>query len=526
MSDVATQTRALVAADTVGATEADLALINENTLKPLAPGDVFIFTAIPSNDLVDSYYTQMALSSLENYERDLKEGRALMNSHRRLDTLPLGYSFDGELNRSAMTLAGRYYMQRGLNLGTVNTDEVVRAVEGGTCRDVSIGFKAGWYKCKICGNDLMDYEKCSHVPGVRYDKVLCTAWVEDGYLAETSLVFDGATPGALVTKAQHMVDCRMLEPGDRARLEDVLQTRFNLPAAYGVGVDLADRKERSHLDRQWAETDLMWTFTVRETGEFHPDTTRAMAPDEGVTALFGKLRADTGKIEDKALKLQAMLFKREQFETLDAARSWLDERQEWFTSAKEGGASMDGEDKDRSTEEPQDAPTDETPTDAPTDEGDGTGENDSGPTLDEVDALVASYEEASGEHYTAPGDRDLMGALEGRDVDTLVRDAKAGAAFLGDLVEETVKERVRAQGDKFDADKYREMLLKSGDVDFIRSELAAHGVEKSQVLTAGRVTPAEDPEGTPPEVRESAAERDARIEKASAANVEMLKKRK
>ena len=80
---------------------------------------------------------------------------------------------------------------------------------------------------------LRDIE-CRHWPGFEYDikdgdttrKVMATATVEDALLSEVSAVYDGATPGAGVLKAQREADAgrlnsqqlRMLETRYRVRL--------------------------------------------------------------------------------------------------------------------------------------------------------------------------------------------------------------------------------------------------------------------------------------------------------------------
>jgi hypothetical protein len=223
--------------------EADLALINRLARSPLKAEDLFAFDCVPSTDAIDSYWTRQAPSSMANYARDAMLGVALMNSHRTSPwmgeiELPIGRSYYGEVQAPAegtldalTRLFVKAYMLRNYqpNQKTANTDELIRGIEAGVIFDLSIGFKPGWYRCSICGLDLFDRD-CPHFPGAKYgesgSKVRAYAWVEDAHLGEFSTVYDGATPGAGIVKAQRAVEAGTLDRKAITDLEDCYQVRL------------------------------------------------------------------------------------------------------------------------------------------------------------------------------------------------------------------------------------------------------------------------------------------------------------
>jgi hypothetical protein len=75
-------------------------------------------------------------------------------------------------------------------------------------------------------------------------------------------------------------------------------------------------------------------------------------------------------------------------------------------------------------------------------------------------------------------------------IDSLKPRADRGDKWLASLIEDAVKERVRAEGQTdFDApkaDRYRVMLRASGDADFIQDEIASWKRKAEAALGGGR----------------------------------------
>jgi len=222
----------------------------------------FFFTARASNQTVDSYFTRMNETSLNNYAQDATDpGVQFMVSH---DVMEVGFG---------RSLAGRvtgpkgnkeclidFYTIPGLRAGNVSSDEFINGSRAGIYADVSIGFNPKAMICNICGNDWMrrwmdmwddSVDSCTHWPGMEYEiekgrkntKVTCVLDVQDARLNEVSLVYDGATPGAgiaAVDMARMMSARGQLNPVERQALENIYRVRIAAPPGLYGGVELGD----------------------------------------------------------------------------------------------------------------------------------------------------------------------------------------------------------------------------------------------------------------------------------------------
>ena len=216
----------------------------------------FFFSAVVSTDLLDSYFTHMHRSSLENFATQLTNGISLQDSHdtRRLG---LGQSLAGTFIRSNGTLPSRtigdFMILPGLNVSGTPTSNVIAAIRGGAVRDMSAGFYGGQWICDLCGEPVwggdLDRATCPHFPGrtyeVRGEPKLATAEIRDASLAEASLVYDGATPGAGVLKARAAALDGRLKPDEIAQLETCY--RIKLPAATRLFAGVALQREEASM---------------------------------------------------------------------------------------------------------------------------------------------------------------------------------------------------------------------------------------------------------------------------------------
>ncbi len=255
----------------------------------------FFFAAEISSNRMDAYFTRMAPTSLRNYAADAQTGVSFQDSHNWRQ-LGFGRSLTGQYQEQGDGLAivtADFYTVPGLRLNNVSTDDLIRGIRAGLISDVSIGFYGGQFRCSICGNDMLDWwGDCYHVPGVEYEqrdaagnvtgKVLAFAWVEDARLSEVSAVYDGATPGAAILKAQHEADNGRLRP-ETARLLEA-RYRIKLPGARPThrGVELpTPTTQEVEMNDQHEER----TAPAAETPTLHGDSTlqaiRALLPQEG-----------------------------------------------------------------------------------------------------------------------------------------------------------------------------------------------------------------------------------------------------
>ena len=228
-----------------------LRVINERHARSELSGeDVYLFPGVLSTQAVDYYGTRMSPRSMRNYKADVKAGIALMNMHRTGGFLesgeqPVGRIFEASLEGDALKpgeagfdeqvgleLQVWNYMIRGIQVTDVANDDLIRAVEGGTTKSMSIGFTVrpdGQHLCGLCGNDYFAWsddpdKRCPHLAFVEYEEGRCFVWVEKAHAVEGSLVYKGATPGAMVRKARAFADEIPQESVDF--LEDRYQVRL------------------------------------------------------------------------------------------------------------------------------------------------------------------------------------------------------------------------------------------------------------------------------------------------------------
>ena len=218
----------------------------------------FFWLAEISSNRLDAYYTRMAPTTLRNFGIEAAEGVTFQNSHRFME-LGLGRSLTGtyeEAGDVARVLA-EFYTVPGLRLAGVGTDDFIAGVRSGLIHDVSVGFYGGQFRCSLCGRDMLRDWDCWHVPGMLYDlrdplgnvtgQEMAIAWVEDAHLSEVSAVYDGATPGAAILKAQQEAETGRLRAGQAKLLE--ARYRIRLPAARVVraGIELEQKRSDTEL---------------------------------------------------------------------------------------------------------------------------------------------------------------------------------------------------------------------------------------------------------------------------------------
>lgn len=200
----------------------------------------FFFPCEMSNRNLDSYYTRMDDSSLQNFAEDAKAGIAFQDSHNSYAMGP-GRSLTGAFEQvadGARTVAD-FLVLPGIRFGSgsyASSDDFIRHVRAGIATDTSVGFYfqntdpnvfAGC-RCDICGENLYRWD-CPHIPGMTYEitseagvitRVVCTGKIINAHASEESIVYDGATPGAAILKAQAEAALGRLQPKDARFLED------------------------------------------------------------------------------------------------------------------------------------------------------------------------------------------------------------------------------------------------------------------------------------------------------------------
>jgi len=171
-----------------------------------------LWSAGISNGRLDSHFTRMGMSTLDNYHKGVKKGVAYLYGHNK-DVAPIGYSFDGRstpVNESP-GVEGDFYTVPSIP----ETDAYITRLRAGLIREVSVSFIGGEWQCSVCDRDMRSDLECYHFPGIRYQKrgesgkfdagdVLCTATIERAELVEVSGVYAGSNPDALIKHAEFL----------------------------------------------------------------------------------------------------------------------------------------------------------------------------------------------------------------------------------------------------------------------------------------------------------------------------------
>ncbi|MES9790698.1 hypothetical protein ABWL24_09530 [Priestia megaterium] len=105
--------------------------------------------------------------------------------------------------------------------------------------------------------------------------------------------------------------------------------------------------------------------------------------------------------------------------------------------------------------------------------------------------------QGEGEKFRQPDDMAIRNELgeqatvEG--VKQLKVEAEQGRQYTADLIDQAVASRTRAQGAGFNAESYKNMLVRAADLDYIKDEIKAYEEMAGQRFTPGRHTNPDDP---------------------------------
>ena len=227
---------------------ADIGLINQYTLKPLSPEDVFTFSVILCSNEIDrdiEKFTEPCLAGLA----PLFVGKTGIFGHswNAKDQTARIYRAaleDGEgkneIGEQTRQLKADAYIPRG-----EHTDETIAKIETGILREVSVGVRCNKCACSICGKPFKWWGECEdgHRKGMKYEEGgLCYGKLEDPADAyEFSFVAVPAQRNAGVTKC-----CGKCEPGDQKTdcANRVAKATGEMLDALAVAEDL-----REHADK-------------------------------------------------------------------------------------------------------------------------------------------------------------------------------------------------------------------------------------------------------------------------------------
>lgn len=155
--------------------------INRLAKRKLSEDEVFVFFDKLAGDMIiPERYMKLDLSLLNEFQKDALSGVSMLIDHswsgffgRPKAAIPYGRTFDAAIEPSDIpgetwALNANHYIVRGKTMDGISTDALIANIEDGTMFDTSIGWGASTYHCSICGNDIRDYQNCPHIPGREY----------------------------------------------------------------------------------------------------------------------------------------------------------------------------------------------------------------------------------------------------------------------------------------------------------------------------------------------------------------------
>ena len=180
--------------------EEELALINQQTLRPLGADEVFTFRLAACDNQVDRDFERFTEATLEELAQKYV-GRPVLRDHNWSAAAQTARVYAGSVEpgdeEGVRRLVLRCYMPR-----SEQTVPTIAAIESGILRECSVGLAVKRALCSICGANQRE-TLCKHIQGREYDGQVCHMDLDgaaDAY--EVSMVAVPAQPAAGVIKSK------------------------------------------------------------------------------------------------------------------------------------------------------------------------------------------------------------------------------------------------------------------------------------------------------------------------------------
>lgn len=154
----------------------ELSLINTYSRKELTEEDVYIFTLTLCDNEVDRDFEKFNLDSLMKL-KELFKGKTGITDHSMRSKDQSARIFHTYLytENDKLTDSGEPYTAlkaRAYMLRTESNADLIKEIDGGIKKEVSVSCSTEKCICSICGKDLRKRE-CKHIKGKTYSKKLC-----------------------------------------------------------------------------------------------------------------------------------------------------------------------------------------------------------------------------------------------------------------------------------------------------------------------------------------------------------------
>lgn len=185
--------------------EKELELINKYTRSPLTQEDVYIFSVTLCDNEVDRDFECFSTKSLDVLG-EMFVGKTGISDHSMSSKDQRARVFRTfiEKDTKKRTSYGEIYTAlkaRAYMLRTKENESLIKEIEGGIKKEVSVGCAVKECICSVCGKDMKKH-LCEHIKGRTYNNEVCYGVLEtptDAY--EWSFVAVPAQKSAGVTKA-------------------------------------------------------------------------------------------------------------------------------------------------------------------------------------------------------------------------------------------------------------------------------------------------------------------------------------
>lgn len=211
--------------------EQELELINKYTRTPLDESQVYIFSVTLCDNEVDRDFECFSVSALRQLQQ-LFIGKTGLFDHSmssKDQSARIFYTYietdpirKNSLSEPYTALKARAYMLRN----DKNAD-LIKEIEGGIKKEVSVGCAMKSCICSVCGKDMKKH-RCSHIKGKTYSGKLCYGRLEkatDAY--EWSFVAVPAQRNAGVTKSFKKKEENILNTANEIIKSMTAQTVFS-----------------------------------------------------------------------------------------------------------------------------------------------------------------------------------------------------------------------------------------------------------------------------------------------------------
>lgn len=148
--------------------EQQLEKINALTKRTLKKEEVYVFSVRLLDNQIDRDYERFSDSAVKTLA-EMFVGKTGILDHAWSSEKQVARIFETgvEYEKGAMYLRAEAYMLRG-----GENDDMIRQIEGGIKKEVSVGCAMGRSVCSICGQD---YGCCEHRKGEEYGGQICAA---------------------------------------------------------------------------------------------------------------------------------------------------------------------------------------------------------------------------------------------------------------------------------------------------------------------------------------------------------------